>query len=82
MNMLSVILGVLATLVGLGILVTAIRNRGDGEDPRSNIMLIAGMMITAFGLLIAGFAVGYATSEPLDADAATGSAGLAGGPIA
>ncbi len=82
MNMLSVILGVLATLVGLGIHVTAIRNRGDGDDPRSNIMLIAGMMITAFGLLIAGFAVGYATSEPLDADAATGSAGLSGGQIA
>ena len=82
MNMLSVILGALATLVGLGILVTAIRNRGDGEDPRSNIMLIAGMMITAFGLLIAGFAVGYATSDPLDANAATGSAGLAGGQIA
>jgi hypothetical protein len=83
MNMLSVILGVLATLLGLGILVTAIRNRGDGEDPRSNIMLIAGMMITAFGLLIAGFAVGYATSDPLDANAAAaGSAGLAGGQIA
>ena len=82
MNMVSVILGAIATLVGLGILVIAIRNRGDGEDPRSNIMLIAGMMITAFGLLIAGFAIGYATSDPLDADAAAGSAALAGGQIA
>jgi hypothetical protein len=83
MNMFSVILGAIATLVGLGILVTAIRNRGDGEDPRSNIMLIAGMMITAFGLLIAGFAIGYATSGPLDADStAVGGAALAGGQIA
>ena len=82
MNMLSVILGLIAALVGLGILVTAIRNRGDGEDPRSNIMLIAGMMITAFGMLIAGFAVGYATSDPVDADAAAGGAALAGGQIA
>ena len=69
MNMFSVILGAIATLVGLAVLVTAIRNRGDGEDPRSNIMLIAGMMITDFGLLIAGFAIGYATSEPLDLNA-------------
>ena len=79
MNMVSVILGVIATLVGLGILVGAIRNRGDGEDPRNNAMLIAGMMITAFGMLIAGFAVGYATSDPLEADAAVGGVALAGG---
>ena len=81
MNMVSVILGAIATLVGLGILVSAIRNRGDGEDPRNNAMLIAGMMITAFGMLIAGFAIGYATSDPLNADAAGGAA-LAGGQIA
>ena len=71
MNMVSVILGAIATLVGLGILVSAIRNRGDGEDPRNNAMLIAGMMITAFGMLIAGFAIGYAASGPLDAGAAS-----------
>ena len=73
MNMVSVTLGVIAALVGLAVLVVAIRNRGDGEDPRSNVMLIAGMMITAFGMLIAGFAVGYATSEPLDAAAGAAS---------
>ena len=65
--MLAVILGAIALLVGIGMLVSAIRSRGDGEDPRSNVMLIAGMMLTAFGMLIAGFSIGYATSEPLEA---------------
>ena len=36
-------------------------------------MLIAGMMITAFGLLMAGFAIGFATSEPLDLNAEAAS---------
>ncbi|MND06398.1 hypothetical protein D3C83_277480 [compost metagenome] len=46
-------------------LVRAIRGR-PGENPKSTAMLIAGMMITAFGLLMAGFAIGFATSEPID----------------
>ena len=69
MNMLSVVLGIVAMLVGIAILIVAIRNRGDGEDPRASVMLIAGMMLTAFGLLIAAFSIGYATSGPLDATA-------------
>jgi hypothetical protein len=83
MNMAFVIIGAIAAMVGLGLLVSAIRNRGDGNDPRSNIMLIAGMMITAFGLLMAGFAIGYATSEPPGADSAAADGAMrAGGQIA
>ena len=65
LNILYVAIGAVAVLGGLAMLVSAIRGR-PGENPRSTAMLIAGMMITAFGLLMAGFAIGFATSEPLD----------------
>lgn len=64
-----VILGALAALAGIGVLIHAIRNRGDGNDPKMNVLLIAGMMLTAFGLLIAGFSIGYSSAEPLDLNA-------------
>jgi hypothetical protein len=67
-NMLFVAIGALAFLGGVAMLVRAIRGR-PGEDPKSTAMLIAGMMITAFGLLMAGFAIGFATSKPLDLNA-------------
>ena len=73
MSVLAIVLGVVATLAGLAMLAAAIRNRGDGQDPRSTAMLIAGMMITAFGLLIAGFTIGYAASGPLEAQAGVAS---------
>ena len=65
LNILYVAIGVVAVLGGLAMLVRAIRSR-PGENPRATAMLIAGMMITAFGLLMAGFAIGFAISEPLD----------------
>ena len=65
LNLLYVAIGAVAVVGGLAMLVSAIRGR-PGENPRSTAMLIAGMMITAFGLLMAGFAIGFATSEPLD----------------
>ena len=65
LNSLYVAIGAVAVLGGLAMLVRAIRGR-PGENPKSTAMLIAGMMITAFGLLMAGFAIGFATSEPLD----------------
>jgi len=65
LNILYVAIGAVAVLGGLAMLVSAIRGR-PGENPKSTAMLIAGMMITAFGLLMAGFAIGFATSEPLD----------------
>jgi hypothetical protein len=65
LNIVYVAIGAVAVLAGLAMLVRAIRGR-PGEDPKSTAMLIAGMMITAFGLLMAGFAIGFATSEPID----------------
>jgi uncharacterized membrane protein len=62
---LFVILGAAAALVGLTMLVTALRG-GVGEQPKSSAMLIGGMMLTAFGLVIAGFAIGYQRAAPLD----------------
>ena len=73
LNLLSVAIGAVAFIAGLIMLVRAIRSGGVGEQPRATAMLIAGMMITAFGLLMAGFAIGFATSEPLDLNAETAS---------
>jgi multisubunit Na+/H+ antiporter MnhB subunit len=64
-----VALGVIAALTGLVILVTAIRNQGK-RQPRYAAMLIGGMMLTAFGLIIAGFAIAYQRAAPLALNAA------------
>ena len=61
LNILYVAIGALAVVVGVVMLVRAIRGR-PGESPKATAMLIAGMMITAFGLLMAGFAIGFAIS--------------------
>ncbi|GAA4032756.1 hypothetical protein GCM10022281_10540 [Sphingomonas rosea] len=63
MNMLFVIVGGLAALIGLLLLVTALRGRV-GESRKSTAQLIGGMMILAFGLVLAGFAIAYATTKP------------------
>jgi drug/metabolite transporter (DMT)-like permease len=63
------IIGVLAAIVGLALLVTAIRHQGE-QRPRYAAMLIGGMMMTAFGLVIAGFAIAYQRTAPLDLNAA------------
>jgi hypothetical protein len=60
-----VVLGSIAVVIGLGLLVTALRG-GVGTQPKSTAMLIGGMMLTAFGLVIAGFALAYNTAAPLD----------------
>ena len=59
------ILGIVAVAVGLALLVTAIRHQGE-QRPRYAAMLIGGMMMTAFGLVIAGFAIAYQRAAPLD----------------
>lgn len=61
-NLLFVVIGAISLLLGLGVLVTAIRG-APGTDPKSTAMLIGGMMITAFGLLMAGFAIAYSTGK-------------------
>lgn len=64
-----VALGVLAALTGMVILVTAIRNQGKRE-PKYAAMLIGGMMLTAFGIIITGFAIAYQRAAPLALNAA------------
>lgn len=63
-------IGVAAALAGLAILVTAIRNRGEGGDPRAHAMLIGGTMLTAFGVVLAGFVIAYNAAPPLDLNTA------------
>ena len=60
-----VILGAIAVVAGLTLLVTAIRHQRE-QRPRYAAMLIGGMMMTAFGLVIAGFAIAYQRTAPLD----------------
>ena len=60
---LFMILGPIAMLVGVTMMILAIRG-GVGENPKSTAMLIAGMMATAFGMLLTAFAIG---TQPVEA---------------
>ena len=62
-NILFVGVGAVALLGGLATLVAALR-RHKANHPAGVAMLIGGMMATAFGLLLTGFAIAYATTEP------------------
>ncbi len=64
-NILFLVVGIIATLLGLGMLIAALRGRV-GESRKSTALLIAGMMALAFGLVLGGFAIAYATTEPYD----------------
>jgi len=64
-----VIVGVGAVFPGLILVVIAIRHHGE-RLPKHVAMLIGGMMLTAFGLVIAGFAVVYQMTTPLALNAA------------
>ena len=64
-NILFVVLGSLSALVGAALLAAALRGH-PGTSKRSTAQLIAGMMALAFGLILAGFAIAYATTEPYE----------------
>ena len=64
-----VILGALAVSVGVTLLVAGIRKH-KAQHPRHVAMLIGGMMLTAFGLVLAGFAIAYDRTAPLALNAA------------
>jgi sulfite exporter TauE/SafE len=64
-----VILGALALAAGLGLAVTGLK-RHRADHPRHVAMLIGGIMLTAFGLLLAGFAIAYQNAAPLDLNSA------------
>ncbi|WP_341633237.1 hypothetical protein [Sphingomonas agri] len=63
-----VLIGAVAFVVGLVLVVTAIRHQSE-QQPRYAAMLIGGMMVTAFGLVIGGFAIAYQRAAPLDLNA-------------
>ena len=63
-----VLIGAVALLGGVTLLVTGIRKH-KSQQPRHVAMLIGGMMMTAFGLVIAGFAIAYQNTAPLDLNA-------------
>ena len=60
-----IIFGVIAAIVGGALLVFAIRRRGE-QRPQDAAMLIGAMMLVAFGLVIAGFAIAYRLAAPLN----------------
>ena len=65
------ICGIAASLIGLTMLTAALRGgKLDGTrgraDRKSTALLIAGMMILAFGLVLSGFAYAYANTDPYD----------------
>jgi hypothetical protein len=57
-------IGALGLVAGVAMIVTAIRGPV-GEQPKSAALLIAGTMVAALGLIIAGFAIVYLSApEP------------------
>jgi Ca2+/H+ antiporter len=60
-----VITGAILALAGMAMVVTAIRHHAE-RSPKHTAMLIGGMMMTAFGIIIAGFALVYQNTAPLD----------------
>lgn len=66
-NIINLGVGLTALIGGLVMLAFALRRHKrdhHANNPRSVAMLIAGMMITAFGLFITAFAIAFATGEP------------------
>lgn len=64
-NIAFIAAGAAFMLIGAAMLAIALRRRN--TDPKSHTaFLISGMMVFAFGLILAGFAIAYATAEPYD----------------
>lgn len=53
----------LAALVGGLVMLAVALKRHKRDHPKGVAMLIAGMMVTAFGLFITAFAISFATAE-------------------
>ena len=52
---LFMIVGPVAILAGVAMMVSAVRSGGVGTVPKSTVMLMAGMMATAFGMVLTAF---------------------------
>ena len=61
-NIAFVAIGALAFLAGLAMMAVALRGK-PGQSPKSTALLIAGMMATAFGMLMSGFAFAVPTAQ-------------------
>ncbi|HEX6740558.1 MAG TPA: hypothetical protein VF079_02035 [Sphingomicrobium sp.] len=59
-----VALGAPALIAGLAVLVMGLR--APAGEPKRTAMLIGGTMAAAFGLVIAGFAIAWELTPPLD----------------
>jgi cytochrome c biogenesis factor len=58
-------IGLAALIGGLTLLFVALK-RHKRDHPKGVAMLIAGMMVTAFGLFITAFAFAFAFGEPVE----------------
>jgi hypothetical protein len=58
-------LGLAVLAIGVTLLVSGIRNHR-AQHPKHVAMLIGGMMLTALGLILAGFAIAWQMSAPLE----------------
>jgi uncharacterized membrane protein HdeD (DUF308 family) len=61
---LFMIVGPIAILAGAAMMVAAVRSGGVGEQPKSTVMLMAGMMACAFGMLLTAFSI---AGQPVEA---------------
>jgi hypothetical protein len=59
-------LGLAALIGGLAMLGFTLK-RHKRDHPKGVAMLIAGMMVTSFGLIITAFAIAFAMGEPMEA---------------
>jgi hypothetical protein len=64
-SVLFLVVAAIAELAGLAMLAVALRG-GIATRPRNAILLIAGMMASAFGLILGGFTLAYDAAPPLD----------------
>ena len=76
LNLIQLGVGAAALLLGLAVLAAALRQGRD--SPKGVAMLIGGMMATAFGLLMAGFAIAFAYSPSPLGEGGAQAAGLGG----
>jgi len=65
MDLVNLGIGLAAFLGGLVMLFVALK-RHKRDHPKGVAMLIAGMMVTAFGLFITAFAIAFAFGEPVE----------------
>ncbi len=59
-----IVLGATVAIAGLTVLAAGLRT--PIGQPKRSAMMIGGTMATAFGVVIAGFAIAYESTPPLD----------------